>query len=159
VLQAVRPQAGEQEGWAPQPGLSGLDGLLAQVRATGLTVTARVDGAPADLPSGLDLAAYRIVQEALTNTLKHARRRRPRSTSATARPGSSWRSLMTAGPRRRPASTGPPRDAGSSASTSARPCTAGPVTPGRARAAASGSGSASRCPGTGRHDDPGTAVR
>ena len=73
VLQAVRPQAGEQEGWAPQPGLSGLDGLLAQVRATGLTVTARIDGAPAGLPAGLDLSAYRIVQEALTNTLKHAR--------------------------------------------------------------------------------------
>ena len=73
VLQAVRPQAGEQEGWAPPPGLSGLGELLAQVRATGLTVTARIDGAPADLPAGLDLAAYRIVQEALTNTLKHAR--------------------------------------------------------------------------------------
>jgi signal transduction histidine kinase len=73
VLQAVRPQAGEQEGWAPPPGLSGLGELLARVRAAGLTVTARVDGAPADLPAGLDLAAYRIVQEALTNTLKHAR--------------------------------------------------------------------------------------
>ena len=73
VLQAVRPQAGEQDGWAPQPGLSGLGELLAQVRAAGLHVTARIDGAPADLPAGLDLAAYRIVQEALTNTLKHAR--------------------------------------------------------------------------------------
>ena len=73
VLQTVRPQAGGQEGWAPQPGLSGLGELLAQVRATGLTVTARIDGAPADLRAGLDLSAYRIVQEALTNTLKHAR--------------------------------------------------------------------------------------
>jgi signal transduction histidine kinase len=74
VLQAVRPQPGQEEdGWAPQPGLSGLGELLAQVRAAGLTVTARIDGAPADLPAGLDLAAYRIVQEALTNTLKHAR--------------------------------------------------------------------------------------
>ena len=73
VLAAVRPQAGEQDGWAPPPGLSGLGELLAQVRAAGLTVTARIDGAPADLPAGLDLAAYRIVQEALTNTLKHAR--------------------------------------------------------------------------------------
>ena len=73
VLAAVRPQPGEQDGWAPPPGLSGLGELLAQVRAAGLTVTARIDGAPADLPAGLDLAAYRIVQEALTNTLKHAR--------------------------------------------------------------------------------------
>ena len=74
VLAAVRPQPGQEEdGWAPPPGLSGLGELLAQVRAAGLTVTARIDGAPADLPAGLDLAAYRIVQEALTNTLKHAR--------------------------------------------------------------------------------------
>ncbi len=73
VLETVRPQAGEDAGLAPQPGLSGLGELLAQVRATGLNVTARVDGVPVDLPAGLDLSAYRIVQEALTNTLKHAR--------------------------------------------------------------------------------------
>ena len=74
VLAAVRPQPGQEEdGWAPQPGLSGLGELLDRVRAAGLDVTARVDGARADLPAGLDLAAYRIVQEALTNTLKHAR--------------------------------------------------------------------------------------
>src|SRR5215467_9567940 len=47
--------------------------IVIQAGAAGLQVTARVDGAPAGLPAGLDLAAYRIVQEALTNTLKHAR--------------------------------------------------------------------------------------
>jgi len=73
VLAAVRPQPGQEEDWAPPPGLSGLGELLDRVRAAGLDVTARIDGAPVDLPAGLDLAAYRIVQEALTNTLKHAR--------------------------------------------------------------------------------------
>ena len=73
VLETVRPQTGENAGFAPQPGLARLGELLAQVRATGLNVTARIDGAPADLPASLDLSAYRIVQEALTNTLKHAR--------------------------------------------------------------------------------------
>src|SRR5215467_6020913 len=73
VLAAVRPQGGEEDGWAPPPGLAGLGELLDRVRGAGLTVTARVDGAPVGLPAGVDLAAYRIVQEALTNTLKHAR--------------------------------------------------------------------------------------
>jgi signal transduction histidine kinase len=56
----------------PQPTLRGLDQLLDQMRDAGLTVEARTDGAPVTLPPGLDLSAYRIVQEALTNALKHA---------------------------------------------------------------------------------------
>jgi signal transduction histidine kinase len=57
---------------APQPGLAGLDVLVEGVRAAGLSVTLQVEGELDDLPAGLDLSAYRIVQEALTNTMKHA---------------------------------------------------------------------------------------
>jgi signal transduction histidine kinase len=57
---------------APQPGLAGLDALAAHVRDAGLPVTVRVEGEPRPLSTTADLQAYRIVQEALTNTLKHA---------------------------------------------------------------------------------------
>ena len=54
------------------PGLSQLETLCAQVREAGLPVALAVEGAARPLPASLDLTAYRIVQEALTNTLKHA---------------------------------------------------------------------------------------
>jgi signal transduction histidine kinase len=56
----------------PQPGLARLDGLIDQVRATGLDVALEIEGALQPLPATVDLSAFRIIQEALTNTLKHA---------------------------------------------------------------------------------------
>lgn len=57
--------------YAPQPGIAQLDGLVEQVRRSGLPVEFDVEGIPQELPAGMELAAYRVVQEALTNTLKH----------------------------------------------------------------------------------------
>lgn len=56
----------------PQPGIAQIDGLIDQVRATGLAADATFTGTRTSVPPGAELTVYRIVQEALTNTLKHA---------------------------------------------------------------------------------------
>ncbi len=72
LLGAMRRDGDEAE-LVPQPGLDGLDSLLDEVGRAGLPVQLHVDGEPFPLPRGIDLSAYRIVQEGLTNALKHAR--------------------------------------------------------------------------------------
>jgi signal transduction histidine kinase len=70
MLGIVRAEAGAS--LAPQPSLRDVEQLVANVRQAGLPVELRIEGEPVPLPPGLDLSAFRIVQEALTNTLKHA---------------------------------------------------------------------------------------
>jgi signal transduction histidine kinase len=71
LLGLLRKSDGELS-LAPQPGLGELGDLVAEVREAGVEVDVRTDGDLAVLPRGLDLTAYRIVQECLTNVLKHA---------------------------------------------------------------------------------------
>ncbi len=66
VLRSDRPEV------APQPGLEDLDTLLESARSGGVTVTAGVTGTPRPIPEGVNLSAYRIVQEALSNAMRHA---------------------------------------------------------------------------------------
>jgi signal transduction histidine kinase len=62
----------DQPDTAPQPGLEDLPGLVESARTGGVTVTTGVTGTPRPLPDGVDLSAYRIVQEALSNAMRHA---------------------------------------------------------------------------------------
>jgi signal transduction histidine kinase len=71
LLDAMR-EDGEGVELGPQPGLDRLDALLQDVGRAGLPVRLQVDGDRLDLPRGMDISAYRIVQEGLTNALKHA---------------------------------------------------------------------------------------
>jgi signal transduction histidine kinase len=71
-LLGILREDGQEPSLNPQPGLAGLDLLLEETRQAGLPVQLRIEGQPWPLPPGVDLTAYRIVQEALTNTLRHA---------------------------------------------------------------------------------------
>lgn len=72
LLDVLRTDAEPAADLSPQPGLAGIEALVEQVREAGLPVTLRVDGTPGPLDPGVALTIFRIVQEALTNALKHA---------------------------------------------------------------------------------------
>jgi signal transduction histidine kinase len=74
LLGVIRPGPDDKDppAYGPQPGLAALPELLDQVRDTGLAVTLAIDGESPEVPEAAALCAYRLVQEALTNTIKHA---------------------------------------------------------------------------------------
>lgn len=89
LLGVLRTGEHQESGeYVPQPDVDQLDDLIEEVRTAGLPVDYKIEGTPRPLPSGVELTAYRIVQEALTNTRKHGGRTRARacawSTSTTA---------------------------------------------------------------------------
>ncbi len=71
LLDVLRSEEDQGVELTPQPGLAGIRALVDQVTETGLPVTLRVEGEPVEVDPGISLTVYRIVQEALTNTLKH----------------------------------------------------------------------------------------
>lgn len=72
LLGLLREDGAHGDALAPQPGLADLEALVSQVRRAGLDVHLAIEGPPRALPRGVALSAFRVVQEALTNTLKHA---------------------------------------------------------------------------------------
>jgi signal transduction histidine kinase len=72
LLGVLRQDDEPQASLTPVPGLADLEGLLAEVAKAGLAVKLQINGTRPPLPAGVDLSAYRIVQEALTNVVKHA---------------------------------------------------------------------------------------
>ena len=72
LLGVLKRDEGAEDAKAPVPGLAHVEALVDEMRRAGLPVDLRVEGEPSPLPPGVDVSAYRVVQEALTNTLRHA---------------------------------------------------------------------------------------
>lgn len=72
LLGLLRPGGDGEDDLTPQPGMGRLDELVDRVAFAGLPVELRIEGEPRPLAPGIDLTAYRVIQEALTNALKHA---------------------------------------------------------------------------------------
>jgi signal transduction histidine kinase len=72
LLGVLRQEAEARGSLTPAPGLAEVEALAAEVAKAGVRVEVRIEGTPSELPAGLDLSAYRIVQEALTNVVRHA---------------------------------------------------------------------------------------
>jgi signal transduction histidine kinase len=72
TIGVLRTDSADDESLEPAPGLAKLPNLLTSCRSAGLQVSCEVKGEPQELPSGIDLSAYRIIQEALTNATKHS---------------------------------------------------------------------------------------
>ena len=128
---------------APQPGLADIKELIARTRAAGLATDLRVEGQPATLSPALDLCAYRIVQEALTNAIKHAG---PARAEVRLRWAHDALELEVSDDGRGPArrQRQPPAGTASSGCASAPPCMAEASTPEPALTAGSRSAPASR---------------
>ena len=147
LLGVLRQEAETRGSLAPAPGLAEVESLAAEVASAGVRVEVRIEGTPSELPAGLDLSAYRIVQEALTNVVRHAG---PATARVAVRyaPGRGRHRGGRRRPRRpSPATRGTAATASSGCASGPR-STAAPSRPARCPAAASGSRPACRSEGS-----------
>jgi signal transduction histidine kinase len=105
-LLGVLREGSEAQPLEPQPSLDRLDELLARVNAAGIPVTMDLDGDPHELADGVQLTVFRVAQEALTNTLKHARRPTRAHLALSCRPGAVELEVTDTGEERAVAASG-----------------------------------------------------